>query len=177
MKKIILYFILLIATGSCNYKLLVSKDRIYTKRTGYLIFFANQKYFFPSKHIKGNNFYTTKMNRPGYLVSFDREEAGLYYAAETYTMDYEYLYNGEKIFVRDSFRILPVEIGSIPYGFKSKRGLPGDFNIKYDGKIKRLKYYVTNNESVWSVDPILEEDDKDEAQYYYNYGPELPLMR
>lgn len=177
MQKVILFFTLLIVISSCNYKLLVSKDRIYTKRTGYLIFFNNQKYFFSAKHIDGNHFFTTMVNKPGYLVSFDRQEAALYYAAEKYTIDYEYLYHGEKIFVRDTVRILPVEIGSIPYGFKSRRGLPGDFIIKYDNKIKRLKYYVTNNESVWTVHPILEEDGKEEEQYYNKYGYGAPGMR
>ncbi len=177
MQKVILFFTLLIVISSCNYKLLVSKDRIYTKRTGYLVFFNNQKYFFPAKHIDGNHFFTSKINNPGHLVSFDRDEAAFSYAAEKYTIDYEYLNNGEKIFVRDTVRILPVEIGSIPDGFKSKQGLPGDFIIKYDNKVKRLKYYVTNNESVWNVYTILPEDGKDVEEYYNKYGPEEPRMR
>ncbi|WP_090099821.1 hypothetical protein [Chitinophaga sp. CF118] len=179
MQKAIIFFTLLIVISSCNYKLLVSKNRIYTKRTGYLIFFASQKYFFPAKHIDGNHFFTTKINNPGYLVSFDRGEAALYYAAEKYTIDYEYLYHGEMIFVRDTVRILPVEIGSIPYEnqLKSKKVLQDDLIIKYDNKIKRLRYYGTNNESVWTVYSILEEDGKEEEQYYNKYGPGVPGMR
>ena len=166
MQKVIIFFTLLIVISSCNYKLLVSKDKIYTRRIGYLVFFNRQKIFFPAKHIDGDHFFTGKINNPGYVVSFDREEDALYYAGEKYTIDYEYLYHGEKIFVRDTISILPVEIGSIPYQFKSRRVLQDDLIIKYDNKIKRLQYYGTNNESVWTVYPILEKDRKDAEQYY-----------
>jgi len=49
--------------------------------------------------------------------------------------------------------------------------------IKYDNRIKRLRYYGTNNESVWTVSSILEEDGKEEEQYYNKYGPGAPGMR
>lgn len=100
------------------------------------------------------------------MVAFDKEEDALYNAGEKYIIDYEYLYNGEEIFVRDTVRILPVEIESLPYQLKSKRGMPGNLTIKYDNEIKKLKYYSTNNEAVWSVFPILSEDIQNAGQYY-----------
>lgn len=166
MQKIILIFIFFVVTCSCNYKLLVNKDRVYNKRTGYLLFLNRQKFFFPAKHIEANHFFTAKINKPGYVVVFDKEEDALYNAGEKYTIDYEYIYNGEKLFVRDTVRILPVEIGSLPYQLKSKKGIPGNLTIKYNNKIKQLNYYSTNNEAVWSIFPILEKDIQEATDYY-----------
>lgn len=166
MQKVVVIFTLFIVISSCNYKLLVNKDRIYNKRTGYILFFNRQKFFFPAKHINGNHFFTDKFSKPGYLVAFEKEEDALYNAGEKYVIDYKYLYNGEEIFVRDTVHILPVEIGSLPYQLKSKRGKPGTLTIKYGSKMKKLKYYSTNNEAVWSVFPILKEDIQEASQYY-----------
>lgn len=165
MKKHLFIIILVISAASCNYRFFVDKDRVYNTRTGYLLFFNQRKFFFPSKSITGNDFFVTNINRPGYLVEFDKEENVLYHIAEKYVIDYELQHQGKNIFVRDTIKILPVEIGSLPYKYKSKRGL-GDFNIKYGDRLYKLEYFNTNNEAVWSVYPILKDDVREAGQYY-----------
>lgn len=164
MQKIILFSALFIMFSSCNYKLLVNKNRVYNTRTGYLLFFHRQNFFFPVKHIEGNNFFTSKV-KEGYLIDLDKEENVLYEVAEKYVIDYQDLYNGEKIFVRDTICVVPVEVGSMPYKYKGKRG-SGDLVIKRDDRLKSLKYYNTNNEAVWAISPILKEDIKEASDYY-----------
>ncbi|MVT10390.1 hypothetical protein [Chitinophaga tropicalis] len=157
--------ILMTVFTSCDYKLLVHKDRVFNTRTGYLLFHNRQKYFFPSKHITGNDFFTARLKEPGYLISFDKEEDLLYQIGEKYVIDYEYQDKSMKVFVRDSMVILPVIIGSIPYKEKSGRG-KGELVIKFNNKIKILDYYTTNNESVWSVYPVLKQDIEESSKFY-----------
>lgn len=82
-----------------------------------------------------------------------------------YVIDYETTYYGKTVFVRDMVVIIPVTIRSVPSEFKSKIG-SALLTFKYIDRLRRLKYYSTNNENVWSVYPILSKDQEQAAHYY-----------
>lgn len=73
-RLITLLLIILITDSACNYKLLVNKKQVININTGYLMFYNNQKIFFPVKHIEENNFFRSENSLRGYVVSFDKEE-------------------------------------------------------------------------------------------------------
>ncbi|MET3879453.1 hypothetical protein [Chitinophaga sp. OAE865] len=157
--------LLLLVISSCNYKFVVNKDRVYNSRSGYLLFLNRQKFFFPSKNIEGNNFFSDRKKRPGYIISFDKEEDVLYHVAEKYVVDYNYNGEDSSVLIRDTIKVLPVIIGSLPYKLKGKRG-KGVLTIKYVDKLLNLEYYNTNNEAVWSVSPLLSQDINEASHYY-----------
>ncbi|WP_343307872.1 hypothetical protein AAHN97_12045 [Chitinophaga niabensis] len=164
MKTVFFFITFSIAMSSCNYRLFVYKDNIYHKRTGYLVFFNRNMIFYPSKHITGNDFFNAKISK-GYLVNFERDEAALYNASEKYTIDYEYLQDDRKIFVRDTVRVIPVETRSVPMNLGLTNG-ETDFIIRYNNTLHNFPYRVRNNESILNVYPILEKDIREASEFY-----------
>ncbi len=152
--------------SSCNYKFMVSKDRVYNTREGYLVFFNRQKIFIPKKEIDKNDLFKSKFKRAGYLVEFEKEENVLYQIAKKYIIDYEYVNENRSVFVRDTIRVLPVKVGSIPYKYKIKRGKEGILSIRYNNTLFKVAYFSTNNEAVWSVSPLLSDDIKEASRFY-----------
>lgn len=146
---------------------MVSKDRVYNVREGYLIFFNRQKIFVPQKEISKNDFLGTTLMKSGYIVEFDKEEEVLYNIAEKYTIDYNYSNEGNSKFIRDTIRVIPVKIGSLPYKYKSKKGKETVLTFRFNDMSRKVKYFNTNNEAVWSVYPFLDEDLKKAANYYH----------
>ena len=145
---------------------MVLKDRVYNVREGYLVFFNRQKIFIPTKGIDKNALFNSDLKKAGYLVEFDKEEDILFQIAEKYVVDYEYINENQSVFVRDSIRVLPVKIGSIPYKYKTKKGKEGILTIRYNNVLFKVAYFVTNNEAVWSVSPLLNNDIQEASGYY-----------
>ncbi|MGE7776564.1 hypothetical protein ACQKLP_17690 [Chitinophaga sp. NPDC101104] len=166
MMRIALLFTMIFGTLGCNYSLFVKKDRVISVRYGYLLLHRDQQIFFPVKKAQEVISLSQIEGKVGYLIFFENELQTYREAAQKVAVEYTYRYGSEMVSRIDSIGIMAVEIRSVPYQNKGKRGLD-TLSFKHDQVPVKLRFYNTNNEGVLSVYPIFNNDIK-KLQEYYN---------
>lgn len=149
--------VMMLFCSSCNYAFFVPKDNVFHVRTGYLVYFNNRQYFFPERNIRVNNFFSKKVRKNGYLLSVNERASDFSSISSKYIIGNYYAVSDTLILVEDSLRIIPVEVKSLPAKIKSRVGT-ADWKIKYSGSDFFLRYANTNNEYVWILYPLLDND-------------------
>lgn len=161
-----LIFLLVIVLSGCNYALFVRKDRMINVRSGYLVFYRDQQIFFPIKRVKEGDELNQIKDIVGYSISFEKESQIYRDISKKVPITYSYKYGTELISRMDTIGIIAVEIRSLPYQNKGKKGL-NELIVYHNHLPKTFRYYNTNNEGVWSVYPIFKSD-LERLDKYYN---------
>ncbi|MBC9909299.1 hypothetical protein [Chitinophaga varians] len=142
---------------SCNYALFVPKHNVLHVCTGYLMYYNNREYFFPEKNIRGNNFFSKKVRKNGYILRVNEWGENFSSIGQKYIIGNYYPVKDTLVLIEDSVSIIPVETVSVSAGFKRKGGT-AYWRIRYGGRDFFLNYAGANHQYVWRVYPILDSD-------------------